>query len=298
MLRSPVGCGNRTSPFAYTIAPLARCAVYNASRFVAEGIIVRALQRFTSWMVLSVLVLAAGIAAAKDRGANEHVVLVAGATGGTGQEVVDQALARGLHVRALVRDESKARMLFGDRVQYISGDVREPRSLKRAMKGVDEVICALGSNVQRDPENSPERVDYAGVKALAEAAKSAGVGQFILVSSMGVTHPEHQLNAMLDNILEWKLKGEEAVRATGINYTIVRPGALTNEPGGQRGIRIMQGDPRDGEGSISRSDLAAVLVSAVGRPDLYGKTFEIVGDNGIARIEWASLYNQLQPDVR
>ncbi len=244
------------------------------------------------------LASASAVAAKTDGSAITHVVLVAGATGGTGQAVVDQALAKGLRVRALVRDESKARALFGDRVQYMTGDVREPRSLRRAVKGVDQVICALGANVQRDPENSPERVDFAGVKALAEAAKAAGVSQFILVSSMGVTHPEHQLNAMLDNILEWKLKGEDAVRATGINYTIVRPGALTNEPGGQRGVRIMQGDPRNGEGSISRNDVASVLVAALGRAELFGKTFEIVGDNGSSRIEWASLYNDLHPDAR
>jgi uncharacterized protein YbjT (DUF2867 family) len=261
---------------------------------------VRAFQRLGSWVVWAAIVLGVGAAHARSArdAPTEPLVLVAGATGGTGQEVVDQALNNDLHVRALVRDESKARMLFGDRVQYVTGDVREPRSLKKAVRGVDVVICALGSNVQRDPENSPERVDYAGVKALAEAAKAAGVSQFILVSSMGVTHPEHQLNAMLDNILEWKLKGEDAVRATGINYTIVRPGSLTNEPGGQRGVRIMQGDPLDGEGTISRADVAAVLVSAVGRPELYGKTFEIVGDNGSPRIEWASLYSSLQPDVR
>jgi uncharacterized protein YbjT (DUF2867 family) len=228
---------------------------------------------------------------------NASVVLVAGATGGTGQEVVEQALAKGYIVRALVRDDAKARMLFGDRVQYVVGDVREPRSLKRAVKGADQVISALGANVQRDPENSPERVDYAGVKALAEAARAAGVSQFILVSSMGVTHPDHQLNAMLDNILSWKLKGEDAVRATGINYTIVRPGELTNEAGGRRGVRIMQGDPIGGEGSVSRTDVAAILVSAIGRPDLYGKTFEVVGDHARPRIEWASLYSGLQPDV-
>src|SRR6185436_10257164 len=107
--------------------------------------------------------------ASNGKEASASVVLVAGATGGTGQEVVDQAIAKGYRVRALVRDEAKARMLFGDRVQYVVGDVREPRSLKRAVKGVDQVISALGANVQRDPENSPERVDYAGVKALAEA---------------------------------------------------------------------------------------------------------------------------------
>jgi uncharacterized protein YbjT (DUF2867 family) len=229
---------------------------------------------------------------------NAAVVLVAGATGGTGQEVVDQALAKGFRVRALVRDEAKARQLFGDRVQYTVGDVREPRSLKRAVKGVDQVISALGANVQRDPENSPERVDYAGVKALAEAARAGGVSQFILVSSMGVTHPDHQLNAMLDNILSWKLKGEDAVRATGINYTIVRPGELTNEPAGRRGVRITQGDPLGGEGAVSRSDVAAILVDSIGRQDLYGKTFEVVGDHARPRIEWASLYTGLRPDVR
>ncbi len=258
----------------------------------------QAIKRLATWLVAATVLFTAGqVAARNEPESSMPVVLVAGATGGTGQEVVDRAIARGYRVRALVRDETKARTLFDDRVQYVTGDVREPRSLKRAVKGVDQVICALGGNVQRDPENSPERVDYAGVKALAEAAKAAGVSQFILVSSMGVTHPGHQLNAMLDNILEWKLKGEEAVRATGINYTIVRPGALTNETAGQRGLRIMQGDPVNGEGSISRSDVAAVLVSAIGRPDLYLKTFEVVGDNGSSRIEWASLYNDLHPDA-
>ncbi|MEJ0036321.1 MAG: SDR family oxidoreductase [Gammaproteobacteria bacterium] len=247
-----------------------------------------------------VLVLAACVASGPKVASNGNgsLVLVAGATGGTGQEVVGQALEKGYRVRALVRDEAKARMLFGDRVQYAVGDVREPRSLKRAVKGVDQVISALGANVQRDPENSPELVDYAGVKALAVAARAAGVSQFILVSSMGVTHPDHQLNAMLDNILSWKLKGEDAVRATGINYTIIRPGELTNEPGGRRGVRIMQGDPIGGEGTVSRSDVGAILVSTIGRQDLYGRTFEIVGDHGRPRIEWASLYNGLQPDVR
>jgi uncharacterized protein YbjT (DUF2867 family) len=249
-------------------------------------------------LVLATFAVAGQKVASNGNEASASVVLVAGATGGTGQEVVDQAIAKGYRVRALVRDEAKARMLFGDRVQYVVGDVREPRSLKRAVKGVDQVISALGANVQRDPENSPERVDYAGVKALAEAAKAAGVSQFILVSSMGVTHPDHQLNAMLDNILSWKLKGEDAVRATGIHYTIIRPGELTNERGGSRGVRIMQGDPIGGEGSVSRSDVAAILVSAIGREDLYGKTFEVAGDHARPRIEWASLYNDLQPDVR
>lgn len=252
--------------------------------------------RRTAILVLCSLVLAACSTTAPVGDPSKPLVLVAGATGGTGQEIVEQALANGYRVRALVRDDVKARSLFRDRVQYAIGDVREPRTLRGAVKGVDYVISALGSTVERDPENSPERVDYQGVKALAEAAAAAGVKHFVLVSSMGVTHPEHELNKTLDNILQWKLKGEQALRAAKIQYTIVRPGGLSNDPGGREGLKVMQGDPNEA-GRISRADVASVLVNALGRKDAYGVTFEIVGDAQSSRIDWASLYEGLKRDV-
>jgi uncharacterized protein YbjT (DUF2867 family) len=252
--------------------------------------------RRTAILILTALFLAACTTSRPVGDPSQPLVLVAGATGGTGQEIVEQALAKGYRVRALVRDDAKARTLFMDRVQYAIGDVREPRTLRGAVKGVDYVISALGSNVQRDPENSPERVDYQGVKALAEAASAAGVKHFVLVSSMGVTHPEHELNRTLDNILQWKLQGEQALRATRIQYTIVRPGYLSNDPGGVEGVKVMQGDPLD-EGRISRADVASVLVNALGRTEAYGKTFEIVGDGQSSRIDWAALYQGLKRDV-
>jgi uncharacterized protein YbjT (DUF2867 family) len=252
--------------------------------------------RRTAILILSAAFLAACATSRPVGDPSKPLVLVAGATGGTGQEIVEQALARGYRVRALVRDDAKARTLFMDRVQYAIGDVREPRTLRGAVKGADYVISALGSNVQRDPENSPERVDYQGVKALAEAAQAAGVKHFVLVSSMGVTHPEHELNRTLDNILQWKLQGEQALRATRIQYTIVRPGYLSNDPGGVEGVKVMQGDPLD-ERRISRADVASVLVNVLGRTDAYGMTFEIVGDAQASRIDWAALYQGLKRDV-
>ncbi|HKZ74090.1 MAG TPA: SDR family oxidoreductase [Steroidobacteraceae bacterium] len=230
--------------------------------------------------------------------AGKPLVLIIGATGGTGQEAVAQALAKGYAVRALVRDEAKARTLFGDRVQYAVGDVREPRTLRPAMRGVDYVLSALGSNSARDPENKPELVDYGGVKSLAEAAKDAGVQHFVLTSSMGVTNPDHQLNRILDKLLTWKLKGEDALRASGVNYTIVRPGGLNNDPGGRAGIEVMQGDPHDVVGQIPRADVAAVLVNALGRKEAMGRTFEIIGDPEGGSVDWDRLYTGLQPDVR
>jgi uncharacterized protein YbjT (DUF2867 family) len=224
-------------------------------------------------------------------------VLIAGATGGTGQAAVEQALEKGYSVRVLVRDREKAATLFGDRVTYAIGDVREPGTLRGAVRGVRYVISALGSSGARDPENSPELVDYGGVKALAEAAKMAKVEQFVLTSAMGVTDPDNQLNQILDNILQWKLKGEMAVRATGMPYTIVRPGGLTNEPGGQQGLKVIQGDPKDVVGRISRTDVGAVLVNALGRKEAFGKTFEVIGDPTTASVDWDKFFAGLKPDV-
>ncbi len=251
------------------------------------------------WIIPIVTAALAACAGGGSAGkSGKPLVLVVGATGGTGQEVVAQALAKGYPVRALVRDEEAARSLFGNRVTYAVGDVREPRTLSAAMRGVTYVVSALGSNAARDPENNPERVDFGGVRSLAQAAQAAGVKHFVLTSSMGVTNPEHQLNAILDDILNWKFKGEESLRDSGVPYTIVRPGSLNYGPGGRHGIRVMQGDPQDVVGQIPRADVAAVLVNALGRKEAHGRTFEIVGDPDTESVDWSSFYSALKPDVR
>ena len=198
------------------------------------------------------------------------LVLVAGATGGTGNEVVRELLANGYRVRAFVRDEGKARASFGDDIEYAVGDVRESATIIAALDGVDALISAVGAG-RGEPGNGPEFVDYGGVRNMAEAA--TGLQQFVLVSSIGVTHEDHALNKMFNNVLLWKFKGEEALRASGVPYTIVRPGGLLNEPGGQQAIILSQGD--DGTGTIPRADLARVCVAALGSVAALNKTFEV-----------------------
>jgi uncharacterized protein YbjT (DUF2867 family) len=243
-------------------------------------------------------VAADAAAAVKSGTGPAAVVLVAGATGGTGREVVRQALASGYRVRVLVRDEARARPVLGDDIEYAVGNVLEPATLGRALQGVDYVVSALGSNSQKEPENRPERVDYGGVKSLAEAASRAGVKHFVLVSSMGVTQPDHYLNKAFDNILTWKLKGEDALRASGLRYTIVRPGGLRDEPGGKAGISAMQGDPKGIRAGIPRADVAAVCVNALGRADADRKTFEIVSGVEGERVDWASFFAGFAADGR
>ena len=190
-------------------------------------------------------------------------------------------------LRALVRDEAAARAQLGEGIEYVNGDLRDAASLAGAADGAQFVVSAVGSSARKDPTNIPERVDYGGVKNLVDVAKAAGVKQFVLISSMGVTQPDHMLNRILNNVLAWKLKGEDHLRASGVPYTIVRPGGLTEAPGGAQAIVAAQGDkPMDPKAPplmIPRADVATVVVRAIGNPAAVGKTFEITGTAGTAR---------------
>ena len=222
-------------------------------------------------------------------------VLVAGGTGRTGQHVVRLALEQGYTVRVLSRDRARVAELFGERAAGVEGDVRDPASLAAAVEGVRYVISAIGSNSRREPTNTPEAVDYRGVGALVEAAQAAGVQQFVLISSMGVTRINHPLNRFLDNVLVWKALGENSLRHSGLPYTIVRPGGLTDEPGGSSGIRTGQGDTM-AEGRIPRADVAAVCLAALGNPAAIDKTVEIVADSELERVELETLFTPLAVD--
>jgi uncharacterized protein YbjT (DUF2867 family) len=225
----------------------------------------------------------------------EPLVLVAGASGRTGQEVVKLLIARGYHVRALVRDATAAADMFAGKAQIAVGDVRDAAQIEPAMRGVRFVVSAVGSNTRKDPTDNPQAVDFGGVRNLVAAARAANVEQFVLISAMGVTDPDHYLNKILDNVLLWKLKGENALRASGLGYTIVRPGGLTDEPGGRHGIRVMQGDSPE-QGLIPRADVAIVCVQALGNPAAINRTLEILSDETQSPPAGTDFFAGLRPD--
>jgi uncharacterized protein YbjT (DUF2867 family) len=226
---------------------------------------------------------------AQDRG----LVLVAGATGRTGRLVVSNLLEQGYPVRALVRDMERGHEILGDGVEFAEGDVRDIDSLRAAMQGAASLIITIGSS-RKDPDNGPEFVDYGGVKNLAQAAADTGVQQVVLMSSAGVTHEDHVLNQMFDNILIWKSRGEDALRDSGVDYTIVRPGGLMDSPGGETAVVFEQGD--SSTGMISREDVALVCVAALQTPAARNKTFEVFGSEERAPNDWTNLYSDLQSD--
>ena len=225
----------------------------------------------------------------------EEVVLVAGATGRTGSHVVKQLINLGYkNILGMTRDKEKAIAESGSEIEWIEGDVRNPESLQKAFKGVDRIISTIGSG--REPGNGTEAVEYLGLKSMVDAAMDNDVKVLVITSSAGVTDEDNELNKFADNILIWKFKGEEYLRKSGLNYSIVRPGGLKPEiPGGQYGVYLSQGDDSRA-GQISIEDVASVLIAAANNPDAHGKTYETF--NYVARYPegWRDSFAILEKD--
>lgn len=226
--------------------------------------------------------------------AQSKTVVVAGATGRTGRLVVQQLLDNNYSVRALVRNADKAKELFADKVDIRVTDITDRAGVLASMEGANSVISAVGSLTPSGP-NSPEFVDYGGVKNLVDAAVEHGISQFVLVSSMGVTHKDHPLNAAVGNVMIWKLRGEDYLRASGVDYTVVRPGGLRDDPGGKLAVTFDQGD-KPGRAFISREDVAEVCVASLRNEAARNRTFEVTNAQGDSPREWPELFGALLPD--
>jgi uncharacterized protein YbjT (DUF2867 family) len=227
-------------------------------------------------------------------------VLVAGASGRAGRYVVDHLMAEGLRFRAMTRSRSEALKRHGAdyaSVDWVECDVRDPAQVAAAMRGVDLVISVIGAN-QVTGDNSAEFVDYGGVRHLVDAAVAGKVEQFVLLTAIGVTDPAHPFNKATKGALGWRFKGEEYLRASGLPYTIVRPAGLVNEPAGQKGLRLEQGDVWRPllRSTLSRDDLAVVLVEALRQPAARNTTFELVNDASQPPGAWRERFATLKPD--
>jgi uncharacterized protein YbjT (DUF2867 family) len=199
-------------------------------------------------------------------------VFVAGATGGTGQQIVKQLVARGIPVKALVRDLNKAKQILPVEAELVVGDVLKPASLPAAMAGCTVLLSATGAAPSLNVFG-PLSVDYLGNKHLVDAAKAAKIQQFVMVSSLCVSRLFHPLN-LFWLILFWKKQAEDYLRASGLTYTIVRPGGLKNEASDLP--LVMSAADTLFEGSLPRSKVAEVCIEALLQASAKNKVVEIV----------------------
>jgi uncharacterized protein YbjT (DUF2867 family) len=199
-------------------------------------------------------------------------VVVAGATGQSGRLIVAALLAQGQPVRALVRDSAKAATLPTG-VECVSGDVRRPDTLPAALAGAGAVISTIGGRAPFGG-NGFKAIDWEGNRALIDAARTAGVRRFVLITAGSAGRKGLPYTLPLAPY-PWKAKAEAWLRASGLDWTILGPGGLNDNPAGQQGIRaVPRGDYR--VGWISRADLAAVAVACLTEPGTIGRTITLV----------------------
>ena len=271
------------------------------------------------------------------RASDQPLVLVAGATGGVGQLCVARLIAEGYRVRVLTRSASKAERMFAGNVEVAVGDIRQPSTLIAATEGITHLICATGTTAlpsarwdfQMDfgsnpleqaanwarvyldkdfrnahARNTPEAVDAIGVSNLVQAAPQ-GLQRFVFVSSCGVARKDQLPYVILNayGVLDAKGKGETAILRSGLPYTIIRPGQLTDGPYTSRdfnslvqattdsklGIVMETGDTLNGQ--TSRIDVAAACVACLEIEVAKNKAVEMIskGDRP-AQIDWVTLF--------
>lgn len=197
-------------------------------------------------------------------------VLIAGANGKIGRHLVRLLADSGHLCRAMVRDPAqewalRERGAHEVVVADLEGDCRA------ALISCDAVVFTAGSGAHTGPEKTVD-VDQNGAIGLIEQAGKMGIGRFVIVSSMRADDPDSGPEAMHHYFVA-KGKADNHLRESGLDYTIVRPGKLTDDPGTGR-VRIAE--RLDGFGDIPRQDVAAVLLAVLETPATAGREFDLL----------------------
>lgn len=140
------------------------------------------------------------------------------------------------------------------------------------------------------------------LNTLAAARDQKFGGRFLYMNSIGVTTPSpaaRLLNFLKRNTLIWRRRAEEKIRASGLDYTIIRVGFLTAAQSGQRAVKVSQGAglPLAPRHRIARADVAEAFVAAMQHPRASRATFEIVWAKGQGGEDWDARLSRLQPDA-
>ena len=208
-------------------------------------------------------------------------VLIVGATGGTGRELVTQALERGYGVTALARNPS-AIQITHERLRVVQGNVLDYASLESAVQGQDAVLCALGHK----QFFRPTRILSEGTRNLLRAMNAHGVSRLVCETALGISNSAGRMGLyytffVIPIILPFyfwdKARQEQAIAGSRADWVVVRPGALTNGP--------RRGGYRHGASignflwtvRISRADVADFLVEAAVSADWIGQAVQLGG---------------------
>jgi nucleoside-diphosphate-sugar epimerase len=204
-------------------------------------------------------------------------VVIVGGHGKIAMRLLKLLADRGDTGRGVIRNPDHAKDLEEIGATPIVLDI-ENREIGDAVAGADAVVFAAGAGPGSGPERK-QTVDLGGAVKLIEAAKAGDIKRYVIVSSMGADDPPPG-DEGFPVYLQAKAAADQALATSRLDFTIVRPGGLTDDPGSGR---IDAAEHLGRRGQIPRDDVAATLVAALDEPATIGKTFEILsGEQEIA----------------
>lgn len=198
-------------------------------------------------------------------------VLIAGGHGRIALRLERLLVAAGHTARGVIRNPDQAADVEAAGAAPIVFDLERDTDLARHLDGADAAVFAAGAG----PGSGPERkltVDRGGAAKLIDACREAGVARYVMVSAIRADQPESWSEAMRP-YYEAKRAADAALRESGLQYTIVRPGSLTDDPGTGR---IEVGSPLQRSGEIPRDDVAETLLAALETPATIGVSFDVL----------------------
>jgi nucleoside-diphosphate-sugar epimerase len=207
------------------------------------------------------------------------LVAVTGASGKTGWRVVDEALRQGLGVRAIVRPGSvlPAALAEAERQGQLAVqrlELGQTEALHAALSGCDALVIATGARPSVDLAG-PLKVDAFGVRDQIRACQAVGLRRVVLVSSLCAGRWQHPLN-LFGLILVWKRLGESWLEQSGLEWTVIRPGGLSEDDSrtDREGV-VFSGADQQERDSIPRRLVARVCLEALATPASVGRIIEI-----------------------
>ncbi|WP_271401780.1 SDR family oxidoreductase [Salinicoccus roseus] len=192
-------------------------------------------------------------------------VLVIGANGQVGHQLVEKLKDKGHQPVAMVRKEEQVEKFKEKGIDTVLGDLQ--KDFSHAFEGVDSVVFAAGSGGDTGADMTV-LIDQEGAIESVDNAEKAGVKHFVMLSSMGADAPKDA--EQMQYYLYAKHRADEYLKASGLDFTILRPGMLTNDPGTGK-VRLFEGGTEIAE--IPREDVANVLAHIVDTNKPEGKTY-------------------------
>ena len=218
---------------------------------------------------------------------------ITGASGKTGWRIADEALKQGQSVRAILRPGSllPAQLDGRQQLSVIRADLDDASALRQALEGCDALVIATGARPSIDLAG-PLKVDALAIRQQIAACRSAGVRRVVLVSSLCAGRWLHPLN-LFGLILVWKRLGEQWLERSGLDWTIVRPGGLSEDDSRADGEGIVYSGPDQQESdSIPRRLVARVCLEALASGAAINRIIEITSSVSQPQLSLANWLEQ------